>query len=588
MTINPIKGGFGDDNLTGTSGNDIFNLARGGNDTVDAGGGNDIFWMAGTLNAGDKLDGGTGTDQVDLNGDYSAGLVFAADTITNIEKLYLAAGHSYNLTLNDGNVAAGERLLINAQSLGAGNSLTFDGSAELDGRFNIFAGAGNDTLTGGSGNDLFHLDKGGNDTVHAGGGNDTIFMGDTLDPADTIDGGSGRDTVILGGLGDDQITFSATTMTNVEVLQLDPGTLSYEIITDDATVAAGAVMTVDGSALSGVHAFYFDGSAETDGAFHFIAGTSLQTILTGGAGNDTFDLTHVDPTALTQVDGGGGNDVFAFLDNFDSSSQTVDGGTGINTLILDGDYSFVSLVGGVISNIQDVAFGGGHSYTNVQVFDDISGGAPTKIDATALASGDSLTLDATNSTDSLLFFAGSGTYDLTGSTNNDKFYMGAHFQASDSVNGGAGVDKVILEGDYTGATALTFNAGTLTNVEVLQLNAGHSYDVTTGDATVAANKVFHVDASALDAGNALTFDGSAETDGTFVVIGGAGNDVLTGGGWLNFLDLSLGGNDTVHASFGVTSVYMGAGADGRGPDRRQRRPDRDRARRRTIPARTRW
>jgi Ca2+-binding RTX toxin-like protein len=48
VTINPIKGGFGDDNLTGTSGNDIFNLTRGGNDTVDAGGGNDIFWMGAT------------------------------------------------------------------------------------------------------------------------------------------------------------------------------------------------------------------------------------------------------------------------------------------------------------------------------------------------------------------------------------------------------------------------------------------------------------------------------------------------------------------------------------------------------------
>ena len=74
MTINPIKGGFGDDNLTGTSGNDIF-------------------WMGAALNAGDKLDGG---DQVDLNGDYSAGLVLAADTITDIEKIFLASGHSYN------------------------------------------------------------------------------------------------------------------------------------------------------------------------------------------------------------------------------------------------------------------------------------------------------------------------------------------------------------------------------------------------------------------------------------------------------------------------------------------------------------
>ena len=33
----------------------------------------------------------------------------------------------------------------------------------------------------------------------------------------------------------------------------------------------------------------------------------------------------------------------------------------------------------------------------------------------------------------------------------------------------------------------------------------------------------------LDAGYSLTFDGSAETDGDFHIIGGAGNDTLTGG-----------------------------------------------------------
>ncbi|GEM_PF-657232 len=557
MTINPIKGGFGDDSLTGTSGNDIFNLTRGGNDTVDAGGGNDVFWMGATLNAGDKLDGGDGTDQVDLNGDYSAGLVLAADTITNIEKIFLASGHSYNLTTDDGNVAAGARLMINAQSLGAGDSLTFNGGAELDGHFNIFAGAGSDTLTGGAGNDMFHLEKGGNDTVHGGDGNDTVFLGDTFTSADAIDGGAGRDTVELAGMGDDSISFTATTMTNVEVLRLDAGHF-YTLVTNDATVAAGHVLTVDASALTSSDAFEFDGSAETDGLFDIIAGGSLLNTLTGGAGNDIFDLTHVDATANTTVSGEGGNDTFQFHANFDSSSQTVDGGAGINTLELSGDYTFVSLVGGVISNIQDVVLEGGFSYTGMQVFDDISGGGPTKIDATSLSAGDTVGLDATNSTDSLLFFAGDGTYDLTGSTNADKFYMGAHFSASDQVDGGAGMDKVILEGDYTGANALTFNASTLSNVEVLQLNAGHSYDITTDDATVAANKVLHVDASALGTSNALTFDGSAETDGTFVVIGGAGNDALTGGGWFNFFDLSLGGNDTVHASPGVTSIYMGA------------------------------
>ena len=559
MTANPIKGGFGDDNLVGTSGNDIFNLTRGGNDTVDAGGGNDIFWMAGTLNAGDKLDGGDGIDQVNLNGDYSAGLIFAADTIANIEKLYLAAGHDYNLTLNDGNVAAGARLMVNAQALGAGNSLTFDGSAELDGHFNIFAGAGNDTITGGASNDMIHLDKGGEDTVHAGGGNDTIFLGDTLDPADVIDGGGGRDTVILDGLGDDQITFTATTMTNVEVLQLQPGTFSYEIITDDATVAAGAVMTVDGSALSGSHAFHFDGSAETDGAFHFIAGTSLETTLTGGQGNDVFDLTHVDSTALTQVDGQGGNDVFQFLANFDSSGQTIDGGTGANTLSLNGDYSFISLVGsGIIDNIQTVTLGGGHSYTGVQIFDDISGGGALTIDATGLLAGDTLALNASASTDALIVRAGDGTYTLTGSAQDDTFYMGAHFKAADSVDGGGGLhDILVLDGDYTGANALVMGAATVTNVHSLLL-LNHSYDITTADGTVASGALMNINASNLGAGQTLTFDGSAESDGSFHVFGGAGDDVLTGGQFGDIFDLSHGGNDTVHAGNGINEFDMGA------------------------------
>jgi Ca2+-binding RTX toxin-like protein len=197
MTNNPIKGGFGDDNLTGTGGNDIFNLARGGNDTVHAGGGDDIFWMGVTLNAGDKLDGGDGIDQLNLNGDYSAGLVLGADTITNIEKIYLAHGHSYNLTTNDGNVADGAKLLVNAQSLGAGDSLTFNGAAETDGRFNIYAGAGDDTITGGALNDTFHLEQGGVDTVHGGGGNDTFDFGTSFTGADTVDGGAGRDTLAL-------------------------------------------------------------------------------------------------------------------------------------------------------------------------------------------------------------------------------------------------------------------------------------------------------------------------------------------------------------------------------------------------------
>src|SRR6185503_15222829 len=191
------RGTAGDDNLTGTSGNDNILDFQGGDDTVQAGDGNDVIRMGATLNAADKIDGGTGRDTVGLNGDYSAGVVFNADTMTNVEVLSLAGGHSYNLTLNDGNVAAGAGLLVKAGSLGAGDSLVFDGSAETDGHFAVVGGAGDDTITGGTQGDSFHLEKGGVDTANGGGGNDVFYMGDQLWSDDQIDGGSGHDTVLV-------------------------------------------------------------------------------------------------------------------------------------------------------------------------------------------------------------------------------------------------------------------------------------------------------------------------------------------------------------------------------------------------------
>ncbi len=100
----------------------------------------------------------------------------------------------------------------------------------------------------------------------------------------------------------------------------------------------------------------------------------------------------------------------------------------------------------------------------------------------------------------------------------------------DTVDGGAGInDQIGLEGDYTGANALVLQAGTIANVEVIGLLAGFDYDLTMHDGNVPAGGKLDVFAGQLGAGDNFTFDGSAETDGSFKVFCGLGTDLITTG-----------------------------------------------------------
>jgi Ca2+-binding RTX toxin-like protein len=171
-----IDGGAGNDTLTGGDGNDTI-MGGSGNDTIDAGAGGDrILGLRGR----DTINGGIGNDTLVLIDDMSNGFVFRSNTIAGIETIELQAGHSFALTLDDGNVAAGSHLTVNGQALEAGNFLHFDGSAETNARLLLFGGAGDDELRGGAMNDRI-----------AGG-----------DGADKLVGGAGRD-VLVGGLGGD-------------------------------------------------------------------------------------------------------------------------------------------------------------------------------------------------------------------------------------------------------------------------------------------------------------------------------------------------------------------------------------------------
>jgi hypothetical protein len=541
-----FRGTSGDDHLTGSAGDDNFLLWRGGNDTADGGAGNDIFRMGGALNAADKLDGGAGKDYLNLDGDYSAGLVFNADTITNIEVMGMIGGHSYNLTLNDGNVATGERLLVKAERLGSGDHLTFNGSAETDGNYYIIAGAGDDTLTGGAKHDVFDLSGGGTDTAHGGGGMDTFVLGGALTAADTIDGGAGSDTLVLNGDYSGGLTFGATTMTGVETLQLLSSD-HYVLNLNDANVAAAQTLTVDFSTATGI--VEFSGANETDGSFHFVAGAVSAMSLFGGAGNDVFDLTGAGSANVVNLVGNGGNDTYLFGADFNnlSFSPPANGGAGNDTAEFNGDYASLLLHFSNVVNIETFRFDAGHSYGNVTIAEE--GSFAATIDASQVA-----TLFHLSYADlPFTIEVGSGGMDAASidpTALNDTFIVTSEASlAASALDAGPGSDTLELNGDFS--SLFTFGATTATNFEAIKLDDGHNYDLKTNDATVASGATFTVDASSLTT-NTLTFHGSAELDGKFHIIGGGGDDAIIGGRGADTLT-GGGGADTFIYSSGLQS-----------------------------------
>jgi hypothetical protein len=318
-----INGTSGNDDLTGTPQGDLFMLQDGGNDTATGLGGADGFYFGGEYTMDDIVHGDGGRDQLGLQGDYSGGVTLG--TITGLEDLILLSGsivrfgdtannfYDYDITTQDSNVAAGQTLLVDGVTLRAGEDLTFDGSAETDGAFLIYAGMGVDNLTGGMGNDGF---------LFRGGGH--------LTGADVVNGGAGSDHLGLRGdyTGGNAVTFTATSMTGIEVLvflsgedvRFGPaiGPCSYEITMHDANVLAGQRMIIDAATLRPTESLSFDGSAESDGSFRIVGGgcddiligSQNGDLITGGRGADI-------------LAGEGGNDRFIYRNVLESDPNDI-------------------------------------------------------------------------------------------------------------------------------------------------------------------------------------------------------------------------------------------------------------------------
>ncbi|OYU34533.1 MAG: hypothetical protein CFE35_14175 [Novosphingobium sp. PASSN1] len=236
-----------------------FLSALGGNDT--------ITYAAGSL-AGLIIDGGAGTDTVNI-----------------------AAG---NATFGP----AGNPTLVGVEAVSAAALLTaidLNLSSQTE-ALTITGGAGNDTIRGGSGVDA----------INGGGGNDLIIAAN----------GDGNDTV-NGGAGVDTLDYSASTGTLTINLALATGQVTGTLTgTDTVTAVENFVATAADNAITGdAAANRLDGFTGND----TIRGGAGNDVLLGGLGNDSL-FGNAGTDTLT---GGAGADRFVFDAAVTASVDTI-------------------------------------------------------------------------------------------------------------------------------------------------------------------------------------------------------------------------------------------------------------------------
>src|SRR6185312_13496400 len=262
------------------------------------------FAMGADLNALDKIDGGTGNDKLLLDGDYSAGVVFGATTVVNVETFAFAAGNDYKLTLNAATNAA--TLTIDGSALGAGDNLTVDAGLEPTSAFTFIGGAGADKFVGGGG-------------------------------ADTFVGGAGADT-LTGGAGIDTLTYAALAAGVTVDLSANTG--------DSGDVVTG-IETVIGT--SKADSIFGDQNANT------IKGGDGADIIGGGTGG--VGLTGGNDTLLGE-DGDDDFEMFGAL----TATDKLDGGEGYDILTLNGAYAALVFSATTAINFEEIDLTTGGNY----------------------------------------------------------------------------------------------------------------------------------------------------------------------------------------------------------------------------------
>ncbi len=571
---NIIRGGNGNDLLSG------FN----GADQLFGGEGNDTFshTVGAQIEAGDFYDGGNGANGLSFSSQLT-GQVYDVTlaALSNIQNLIFRHefGHGADVNINADQISF-DGIFVEAHS-GSNFTLTInmEDQTSLDLSATTISGAG--------------FNEAGDSLTIQGDADDETITGSSA--ADTINGDAGDD-IIEGGDGDDILDGGA-----------DTDTLSYENATAGVTVDLSDTAQQDtvGAGMDTISNFEnLTGSAEDDmltgtsGANIINGGDGDDTIdgrqgqdtLNGGAGNDTFIYTFLDSQTFN---GGDGNDTVEAINRAFNSSNTIDLAAGFATFSGSNFEAFISIENydsssnsnsneGVIGTFgaNIITMGGGTNtifggYGN----DTLDGGdgddtlsyegdnRDLVIDLGAeTMSADETRIDVTDSVTTQAVFDAAAAGNIYFNVHSSTFPGG---ELRGQVNGimrddrdGDGFGQVIMEvGPLSGANEVPPNMSEAAGEAYLVFNfladgsityttQVHIAGIAVGDVTAAH---LHQAAAGANGGvvENLIGDGSlfanTETDSVMNfenVLGGAGNDIITGNAAANQLD-GFGGDDTL-------------------------------------------
>ena len=384
------------------------------------------------------------------------------------------------------------------QTVNVNLSLNLKSESTFD---NAIGGSGNDTLTG---NLLAN-------TLTGNAGNDRLT------------GGAGNDSLV-GGSGDDNYVFATATTVEADAVAEAPSagtdTLSFSSLTTDVMLSleTSFVQTVHANRSLKLNASSVFEDIVGGSGNDTLTGNALANKLTSNAGNDRLNGGSGDDSLA----GGSGDDSYVFRTATTAEADTVAEAPNAGTDTL----SFSTLTTDVMLSLETSIVQTVHSNRSLKlnsgsVFEHIVGGSGNDM-LTGNALPNTLTSNAGN--DRLT--GGSGDDSLVGGSGDDTYVFATALTAE---------ADIVTEGTSAGTDTLSF--GLLTTDVMLSLK-------TIGVQSVHSNRTLKLNT----------------TDAFENIVGGSGNDTLTGNSLGNIL-VGNAGSDNLSGSGGRDILIGGLGLD---------------------------